>query len=195
VQKGYFGRQRLEALTKGLRTQLLVGAPGRPPVAHKAYREIDLAHAKRDMQAYMTPATLQPKPIMLKRYSSGSRTNRSAGNSQILSSKVLAVLDTSERTWIHHFVRQDVCRTPFSTALSMRAEMNRILSLPDFAGLAQKEDCTSSSSRSMTSKRREMSISYDSHEIHKVKVLHSFWSPEPFLSTRPSAEASIFKQF
>jgi len=93
VQKGYFGRQRLEAFTKGLRIQGRVGV-GKASI-------INLAHARRDMQrteSFMRPATpQQQKSFTLKQRSSDSRMSQSAGSSRTRSSKVLAVLDTSER--------------------------------------------------------------------------------------------------
>jgi hypothetical protein len=102
VQKVFFGRQRLHALTKGLRTQTSPNIYGQSQPADRARSQIDLAHAKRDMQttgSYTVPATPQPRSYYASRQtSSESRTNRSSDSSRTKSSKVLAVLDTSERT-------------------------------------------------------------------------------------------------
>jgi hypothetical protein len=105
LQKNYFGRQRLEALTKGLRTQTPANPLGQMRPADKARSEINLAHAKRDVMqrtgsSYVTPATPQRKSYVPQQSSSGSRGNSSTGSSLTRSSKVLSVLDTSERMWI-----------------------------------------------------------------------------------------------
>src|SRR5882724_4765252 len=101
VQKVFFGRQRLHALTKGLRAQTSPNIYGQSQPADRARSQIDLAHAKRDMQttgSYTVLATSQPRSYASRQISSESRTNRSSDSSRTRSSKVLAVLDTSERT-------------------------------------------------------------------------------------------------
>jgi hypothetical protein len=101
VQKVFFGRQRLNALTKGLRTQTSPNISGQSQPADRARSQINLAHAKRSVQttqSYIVPATPQQRPYASRQISSQSRTNRSSGSSRTRSSKVLAVLDTSERT-------------------------------------------------------------------------------------------------
>ena len=107
VQKVFFGRQRLNALTKGLRTQVSCDSPGQSGLDERARSQIDLAHAKRDMQmtgSYMVPATPQQRSYTSRQPYAKHGTNRSASSTRTRSSKVLAVLDTSERTCIHKFV-------------------------------------------------------------------------------------------
>lgn len=173
VQKGYFGRQRLQALTKGLRTQSRVNASGQSRPTDKAC-EIDLAHAKRDMQlsTVIIPATPKNKSFIPKQSSSGSRTNGSSagGSSRTRSSKVLAALDTSERTWIHNCLVQWLL-TPPLVAISMRAEINRILSVPDFAGLTQRH-YVPLDLRSLALKRRNEDF-YESPRA-KVRKFYAF---------------------
>ena len=179
MQKGYFGRQRLQALTKGLRTQRHVKASGQSHPTDKAC-EIDLAHAKRDMRlSTVIPATPQNKSFIPKQSLSGSRTNRSSasGSSRTRSSKVLAALDTSERMWIYNCLVQQWLLTPPLVAISMRAEINRILSVPDFAGLTQRH-YVPFDSRSLALKRRKE----DFYESPRAKV-RKFYASVTQLST------------
>ena len=144
---------------------------------------------------YTTPATPQPKSFTSKQSYSGLRSKRSmassSSSSSSRSSKVLAALDTSERMACPRIYAVLFLTIPRTAALSMRAEMNRILTLPDFAGLSQKRS-TFSDSRSIAPKRRLSSISVDWDEDHKVKVrrfLHKL-----FLKAEHIAEASAFYQ-
>ncbi|KZP31783.1 hypothetical protein FIBSPDRAFT_580167 [Athelia psychrophila] len=123
VQKGYFGRQRMEALTRGLQAEQNDSPNGG---LHLRSCSIDLAHAQHDAPlddtSYPSPTTPQSNPIENRLpSSSGSKTHGSSSSrSSIRSSKVLLAMDTTE-------------------PIFMRAERNRLLAIPDFAGLSKRE--------------------------------------------------------
>lgn len=103
VQKGYFGRQRMEALTRGLQAEQKNVPNGELNLRSCS---IDLAHAQRDGPlddtSYRSPTTPQQNSTNNRLApSSGSKTHESrSSRDSIRSSKVLLAMDTTEREWI-----------------------------------------------------------------------------------------------
>ena len=98
TQKGFFGRQRLDILARGLASN-----QSRVQCARKddIRPSIDLAHAKRDAPSkgsQNVPVTPQKRSYINKGTdSSGVATDYSDSGRQSSSSKVLTILDTTER--------------------------------------------------------------------------------------------------
>ena len=102
IQKGYFGRQRMDALTRGLQTNQ---SSVRKDRAQLRSHSIDFAHAQRDLpqdsdtspsqSILITPQSKSNESHLL---SSGSKSCRSSDSrNSIKSSRVLLALDTTER--------------------------------------------------------------------------------------------------
>ncbi|KAH8118199.1 hypothetical protein DFH11DRAFT_883990 [Phellopilus nigrolimitatus] len=119
VQKGHFMKQRHQILVRGLQedfrddTDKHSTQPG-----HK--EEISLAHAKKDLQVGVDAKTRNTNPSTSHRtLNSFLQSSSSPGQySRARRSKILETLDINEPT-------------------ALRATMNRLLRLPDLAGLSQ----------------------------------------------------------
>ncbi|KAK0235597.1 hypothetical protein EDD85DRAFT_837443 [Armillaria nabsnona] len=125
-QKRFFGRQRLNLLSKRR-------SVNSPTPRNQAQPSISLAHAKQKQNStlLLSPRGYIPSP------SKPGKSKRDGPSSASSSSKVLEALDTSE-------------------PMFLRAAMNQILSLPDLAGLSpykRKRTSDASSPGARRSKR------------------------------------------
>jgi hypothetical protein len=147
AQKDFFGRQRLNILSKGL----IANSRGLDVPAGKRQSEgsmfdIGLAHAKCNpltpevhqhsfipSPVYVSPCAPKFKSKSFTHYASSSST----GSNRSSSSKVLDALDMSERESCSPFLI--LSTKPFLVAIFLRAAMDRILTLPDLAGLSKRK--------------------------------------------------------
>ncbi|KAJ7236264.1 hypothetical protein B0H12DRAFT_1140511 [Mycena haematopus] len=131
AHKNYFGRQRLDILSKGLsgRTHSGEGLSGHGPRISAS--NIELSHARRQLEASRIE---EPSPVDRASSRAESPHSRSRNRSHMRSSsgsrssKILEALDTTE-------------------PLARRAAMDKILSLPDLAGLSTHTPSKSKRSR------------------------------------------------
>ncbi|KAJ6488114.1 hypothetical protein C8R47DRAFT_1320511 [Mycena vitilis] len=126
VHKNYFGRQRLDILSKGLRGRAPSGGNTSGHGPRISASNIALSHAKHNAlgvkdQPTQSPDDVSSPPPSRSRPSKSGTQNRYRlrSSSGSRSSKVLEALDTTEPT-------------------TMRAAMNKILSIPDLAGLSAR---------------------------------------------------------
>ncbi|KAJ7671529.1 hypothetical protein DFH06DRAFT_118074 [Mycena polygramma] len=130
VHKNYFGRQRLDILSKGLRRRAPSGGNASGHGPRISASDIALSHAKHNapgVKDQPTPSHSESPGNASSPSPSRSRPSKSLtqnryrlrSSSGSRSSKILEALDTTE-------------------PLSMRAAMNKILSIPDLAGLSTR---------------------------------------------------------
>ncbi|KAF9468183.1 hypothetical protein BDZ94DRAFT_1318265 [Collybia nuda] len=125
IQKGFFSKRRLDMLSQGLaRNQGSRNALRYPEIRETELPEIGLAHAKhsrrvssqQDISRYMLSPTHFSPRTPSSREASKNINQASSSTNSTQTSKVIEALDTSE-------------------PLFFRATMDRILALPDLAGL------------------------------------------------------------
>lgn len=148
-QKRFFGRQRLNLLSK--RRSINSPTPRNQPQP-----SISLAHAKQKQNStlLLPPRGYIPSP------SKPGKSKRDGPSSASSNSKVLEALDTSERTVLE--LACTACDSIVCPAMFLRAAMNQILSLPDLAGLSaykkRKRTSDASSPGARRSKVRSASL-------------------------------------
>ncbi|KAF5392336.1 hypothetical protein D9757_001429 [Collybiopsis confluens] len=130
AQKQHFGSQKLKLKLANHRSE------DEPPAPKKSISDIQLAHARHNLKNLgyiahpirVSPSTPKSKSTLAKFSQAGS----SSGSTR--SSRVLEALDTLERTL--STPSRIALTTSSHVALSLRAAIAQVLSIPDLAGLS-----------------------------------------------------------
>jgi hypothetical protein len=138
VQKQFFGRQRFEHLSKNLGHKLQ--SSSETASMRQKHAPISLSHAKQDADdenQENNPIAVLATPIRGLDKTSSSTTTSSGGHS---SSRVLQALDTSDREsgFSIQIPPHDI-ELYALVALNIRAALDRILEIPDLAGISRVE--------------------------------------------------------
>ncbi|KDR78806.1 hypothetical protein GALMADRAFT_244377 [Galerina marginata CBS 339.88] len=118
----------------------------RPLSSNRGHIEIDLAHArqKTPLDKNTAGAWFIPSPIHISPSTPRSRKRvktQKAHTSSSSRSEILDVLDTSDRQRFHTpMICAQLLMDVSMTALSLRGALDRIVAMPDLAGLAKLEE-------------------------------------------------------
>lgn len=141
AHKSFFGRQRLEILSNGLSGVSRRTSRGHGPQASAA--DIGLAHAPRhaEPEEHVSYTTLTNVSVPPRTPHAESRRSAAGSCSETRGrrSKVIEALDENDRRCLGSCsVGFRINTVSFSSALSRRLALDRILSIPDLAGLSSR---------------------------------------------------------